>query len=107
MTKKIRSIPGTAKTQFIVAQIRPPSDSYPQGLTAEGWFTVIGGELSLVDRGGNPLRDGQGKTYIRQLHKDDDPRRFAQRMLKDFHYATHSNKTDFNRTLSYPKTGFA
>ena len=107
MTNKFKLKPGTAKTQFIVAQIRPPTDSYPQGLTAEAWYTVIGGELSLVDRSGSPLRDGQGKTYIRQLHKDDDPRRVAQRMLKDFHYATHANKTDFNRTLTYSKIGLA
>jgi hypothetical protein len=107
MTNKFKPKPGTAKVQYVVAQLRPPTDSNPQGVTTEGWYTVIGGELSLVDRSGSPLRDGQGKTYTRQLQKDDDSRRIAGRLLKDFHYATHANKTNFNRTLTYSKMGLA
>jgi hypothetical protein len=63
--------------------------------------------VSLTDRNGTPDRDGRAKLYWQQLGKDEEPRRIAGRLLKDFHYATHANKTDFNRSLNYPKIGFA
>ena len=94
-----------SKIEYITTQLSPPSGSN-QGVIAEGWFTVIGGELSLVDRtSGKPVRDGRGKLYIRQLHKDEDPRRIAQRMLKEFHDATRGNKSDFHRPISYSNSG--
>jgi hypothetical protein len=43
--------------------------------------------VSLTDRNGTPDRDGRAKLYWQQLGKDEEPRRIAGRLLKDFHYA--------------------
>lgn len=73
MTNKFNTKPGTAKIQYVAAQLSAPTNSNPQGVTIEGWFTVIGGELSLTDRSGLALRDGRAKLYIHQLHKMRTP----------------------------------
>jgi hypothetical protein len=107
MTNKFKPKPKPSQIQYIVVQIHPPSDSNPQGVTADGFYKVVGNEVSLTDRNGSPVRDGRAKMYCQQLRKDEQPRRIAGRLLKDFHSATHANKSNFNRTLSYPKTGIA
>ena len=92
--------------KYVVTEIARPGSTYPQGLSEEAWYIEEKGKVTLTSRAGVPLRGAQNKIYSQKLN-GEDPRRIAKRLLKDFHYAKRGNKSDFNRTISYPKQGIA
>jgi hypothetical protein len=90
--------------KYIVTTISHPSQENPNGVVAEGWFIEANGTVTLVTRAGKAILNRQNKKYSQKLTGRDDPRRIAQRLVKDRYYATN-NRSDFTRTLQYKNQG--
>jgi hypothetical protein len=101
--QKIKSRPPSSEPKYITTTTSGVSDSNSQDVIFEGNYSIIGGELSIVDRNGNPKRDNRGKMYTRQLTDQElnNPRQTAGSLLRDYYHAMNAGKTDFNRPLVY------
>ena len=65
------------------------------GQIAEAWVTVEGGCVTLTDRDGKHINS-------RAMLKGEDPAALARVLLHEARAGT-----DFNRAISYPKSGVA
>jgi hypothetical protein len=69
------------KPQFVTIQIKPPKGEFP-GQTAEGAFIVEND--TVIDREGNPARDGDGKFYKQKLVDGQNPKMIAGRLTRTY-----------------------
>jgi hypothetical protein len=94
------------RTVFV--QIHAPSRRHEHGQTAEGRYIVADNTVTLTDRHGNPVRDDEGKTYVRKLGDGDNAHVIAGRLTKEFRLALRGkNKMSagFGGQIKYPKLG--
>jgi hypothetical protein len=94
-----------SKIHNVVVEIHRPTETYP-GQVAEGRYTFVDGEVTLVDHVGQPVRDRDGKTYRKKLQPGEDAYRVAGRLTKQFRNARRGGKdTRFSAPIHYPKNG--
>jgi hypothetical protein len=67
------------------------------GAVEAGFYSVADGVLTMHDSAGKPGRQ-------QRLGPEEDPRRIAARLAKE---AWMRGSTDFNRPLSYSRSGLA
>ena len=93
------------EVQHVFVQVRRPRGDDP-GAAVEGAFIVKDGEVHLTDRQGNPVRDHNGKLYIRKIANGDSAKTIAGRLTKDMRYALRGKDgrvNGFDRPIQYPK----
>jgi hypothetical protein len=91
------------------AQVRAPRSGDP-GVVVEGAYTVADGVVTLTDREGRPVRDGDGKLYTRKIENGDTAKAVAARMTKQFRTALSGGDqrvSGFSGPIRYPRFGVA
>jgi hypothetical protein len=95
----------------ITVQIKPPSRDFP-GQVCHGCYTLADGVVTLTDRDGHPVQDGQGKLYTRKLSPGAtvaDADMAGRSLTKEFRLVmlgkTPSSER-FSRPLNYPRRGW-
>jgi hypothetical protein len=77
------------------------------GSIAPGHYTVADGVVTLTDQAGMPIASGRMQLgYSSKVGDEETADQVARRLLWRHHRATKGG-TDFNRPLSYPRSGIA
>jgi hypothetical protein len=98
----------TTKVHHVIIQLSKPSGD-SAGSVAEGRYTYEDGTVTLTDRLGVCVRDGEGKTYGEKIADGEDPQTIAARLTRKFRQALRgkgAHASDFNRQIRYPRTGW-
>jgi hypothetical protein len=90
----------------VAIQIAAPSPGLPAGATAEGFYIVENGKVTLTGRDGFPAHDPEGREYVRELGKNDTPREIAAQLLRAFRTKVRGDRVSgFDGPLRYPRLG--
>jgi len=91
------------------AQVRAPRGDDP-GTVVEGAYTVTNNVVTLTDRQGVPVRDGDGNVYKKKVEHGDTAKAVAARMTKNLRLSLRGKDGrvgGFDRgPLVYPKLGW-
>jgi hypothetical protein len=90
-----------ADIQHAWATIRQPSNGYPLGEVAGGFYRVEHDVVVLVDENGREIRDARGGGYRHKLVEGQDACQQACRLIREAHTDQHGTSDDFNRNLNY------
>lgn len=77
------------------------------GAIAPGHYTVDGDLVTLTDQAGAPIASGRMQLgYSSKVSDEETAEQVARRLLWRHHRATKSG-SDFNRQITYPRSGIA
>jgi hypothetical protein len=85
----------------VIVQVKPPGPNFP-GQVAHGRYTVTDGVVTLTDHDGNPVRDGEGRTYTEKLEPSGDARAVAGRLTKRLRAVLRGESPDAPERVSKP-----
>jgi hypothetical protein len=105
----------------LTIHLEPRTPRYPEGKTAQAYYTFVDGVVTVTDKNGQHLRDGHDKEYTRKLDPPTDTLVDAElnagRLYRDFIKAVQGNGpprgfsgggggNGFGRPINYPKKGW-
>jgi hypothetical protein len=94
----------------VFAEVRRPRGPSDPGAAVEGCYVVVDDVVTLTDRQGSPVRDGNGKAYTKKIENGDSAKTVAARLTKDFRLALRGRDgrvNGFDKPIVYPKFGVA
>jgi hypothetical protein len=78
-----------------------------RGSAEHAWFTVSGDAVTLVTRGGEPLRGVMGDRITAHVAKNEKAPTVAQRLaIRDWQSGRDETADAFNRPIRYPRSGW-
>jgi hypothetical protein len=89
----IASEPASQWTR-IQTQVTAPSEGGLGGVIAEGWFSVVGGELRV--------EDWRGRMFAHPIALGDDAAALARKVLREKFGQHHS----FDQPINYPRRSY-
>jgi hypothetical protein len=90
----------------VTVTVAMPSRREPLGRLAYGFYTDVGGVVTLTDKEGKPAGDETGRKYSRKLAPNEDARAVAARMTKELRKALKGSAPihGFEKSkINYPK----
>jgi hypothetical protein len=86
----------------VFIELKKPSGGHP-GHVIQGFYSLDGDTVILVDQFGDPMTDADGKSYRRKLAENQNPGTIAGTLLQN-HWDARPNKSrnGFDRPIQYP-----
>jgi hypothetical protein len=95
------------EVQYVVVQVKPPSQREPAGAVTYGYFTLDDNLLTMTRSDGLPVRDPvTGQMWTHKLEPGEDAGHLARRLTLKVRRALRGEteaEERFMRPIKYPK----